>query len=116
MADFGPKPTLARVSVSVVWPTLAKTDFGQTDFGQPFLLPSLAKPTLARVSVSVVWPTLAKTDFGQTDFGQTDFGQNTLKEAFGVDPSKGFVHKRELAQLIAAWEGKQGPVSNQNQG
>ena len=36
------KPTLASVSVSVVWPTLAKTDFGQTDFGQ--------------------------TDFGQTEF------------------------------------------------
>ena len=28
------KPTLASVSVLVVWPTLAKTDFGQTDFGQ----------------------------------------------------------------------------------
>ena len=28
----------------------------------------------------------------------------TLKEAFGVDASKGFVHKRELAQLTAAWE------------
>ena len=41
-------------------------DFGQTDFGQPFLRPSLAKPTLARISVSVVLPTLAKTDFGQT--------------------------------------------------
>ena len=26
------KPTLARVSVLVVWPTLAKTNFGQTDF------------------------------------------------------------------------------------
>ena len=48
-------------------------DFGQTDFGQPFLLPSLASPILASVSVFVVWPTLAKTDFGQTDFGQTDF-------------------------------------------
>ena len=48
-------------------------DFGQTDFGQPFLLPNLAKPTLARVSVLVVWPTLAKTDFGQTDFGQIEF-------------------------------------------
>ena len=47
-------------------------DFGQTDFGQLFCRPSLAKPTLARVSVLVVWPTLAKTDFGQT-FGQFDF-------------------------------------------
>ena len=28
----------------------------------------------------------------------------TLKEALGVDASKGFAHKRELAQLIAAWE------------
>ena len=36
----------------------------------------------------------------QTVEGLTD----TLKEAFGVDPSKGFAHKRELAQLIAAWE------------
>ena len=28
----------------------------------------------------------------------------TLKEAFGVDASRGFAQKRELAQLIAAWE------------
>ena len=59
-------------------------DFGQTDFGQPFW-----RPNLARVSVLVVWQTLAKTDFGQTDFGQNrlwpkptlakiDFGQNRL--------------------------------------
>ena len=47
--DFG-QPSLASVSVLVVWPTLAKTDFGPK-------------------------PTLAKTDFGQTDFGQTDFGE-----------------------------------------
>ena len=43
------KPTLAGVSVLVVWPTLAKTDIGQTDIGQ--------------------------TDFGQADFGQADIGQ-----------------------------------------
>ena len=40
--------------------TWVMADFGQTDFGQPFWRPSLAKPTLARVSVLVVWPTLAK--------------------------------------------------------
>ena len=33
----------------------AETNFGQTDFGHPYL-----------------------TDFGQSDFGQTDFGQKIL--------------------------------------
>ena len=35
----------------------AETDFGQTDFGHPYL-----------------------TDFGQSDFGQTDFGQKKLTD------------------------------------
>ena len=30
--------------------------------------------------------------------------EKTLKEAFGVDAEQGFTHKREIAQLIAAWE------------
>ena len=36
---------------------IAETDFGQTDFGHPYL-----------------------TDFGQSDFGQTDFGQKNLTD------------------------------------
>ena len=53
------KPTLASVSVLVVWPdfwpkpTLAKPILAKTDFGQN--------------------RTLAKTDFGQTEFGQIEF-------------------------------------------
>ena len=38
-------PTLASVSVLVVWPTLAKTDFGQNRLWPK---PTLAKPTLAK--------------------------------------------------------------------
>ena len=48
-----------------------------------------------RIKSQAVFVALNRTVEGITD---------TLKEAFGVDPSKGFVHKRELAQLIAAWE------------
>ena len=29
--------------------------------------------------------------------------RDTCKEAFGVDPSKGFAHKRELGKIIKAW-------------
>ena len=56
--DFGPEFQVIHNSGSVpkstVFPVMA--DFGQTDFGQPFLLPCLAKPTVA------------KTDCGQTEF------------------------------------------------
>ena len=48
-----------------------------------------------RIKSQAVFVALDPTVEGLTD---------TLKEAFGVDPSKGFAHKRELAQLIAAWE------------
>ena len=48
-----------------------------------------------RLKSQAVFVVLDRTVEGLTD---------TLKEAFGVDPSKGFAHKRELAQLIAAWE------------
>ena len=42
---------------SVVGGTMAETDFGQTDFGHPYL-----------------------TDFGQSDLGKTDFGQTNLTD------------------------------------
>ena len=29
--------------------------------------------------------------------------RKTAEEAFGVDPAKGFVHKRELAKIVKAW-------------
>ena len=48
-----------------------------------------------RIKSQAVFVALDRTMDGLTD---------TLKEAFGVDPSKGFAHKHELAQLIAAWE------------
>ena len=36
--------------------------------------------------------------------GQFEGLTETLKEEFGVDASQGYAHKRELAELIAAWE------------
>ena len=48
-----------------------------------------------RIRSQVVFIALDRTVEGITE---------TLKEAFGVDASQGFTHKRELAELIAAWE------------
>ena len=30
--------------------------------------------------------------------------RTTCKEAFGIDPAKGFTHKRELAKVVKAWK------------
>ena len=30
--------------------------------------------------------------------------RKTAEEAFGVDPAKGFIHKRELAKIVKAWQ------------
>ena len=60
---FSGMPRKAQTSIDVPdgWSSLlevtAETDFGQTDFGHPYL-----------------------TDFGQSDFGQTDFGQKNLTD------------------------------------
>ena len=48
-----------------------------------------------RIKSQAVFIALDRTVEGLTE---------TLKEAFWVDASKGFAHKSELAQLIAAWE------------
>ena len=54
-----------------------------------------------RIKSQAVFVALNRTVEGLAD---------TLKEAFGVDPSKAFAHKRELAQHIAAWEESKIPV------
>ena len=60
------KPTLARVSVLVVWPTLAKTDFGQL-----WPKPTLAKVGLAKVGLAKVGRiTMAKVGLAKVGFGR----------------------------------------------
>ena len=59
MAHFDQTDFLARVSVLVVRPSLAKSEFGKNEFGPNQVWPK---------------PSLAQTDFGQSEFGQSELG------------------------------------------